>query len=78
MPEIPVLAAGGYEQILFAIGDAQETFCVHCTDIAGVDLLYDRQGRCYVIEVNAVPGWQAFAKTTGIDVAARLLAELSI
>lgn len=48
------------------------------TDIAGVDLLYDRQGRCYVIEVNAVPGWQAFAKTTGIDVAARLLAELSI
>ncbi|MDB5348739.1 MAG: rimK [Schlesneria sp.] len=45
-------------------------------DIAGVDLLYDRQGRCYVIEVNAVPGWQAFAKTTGIDVAARLIEEL--
>lgn len=46
------------------------------TDIAGVDLLYDRNGRCYVIEVNAVPGWQAFAKTTGIDVAARLIEEL--
>ena len=42
--------------------------------IAGVDLLYDREGNCYVIEVNAVPGWQAFAKVTGIDVAAKLLA----
>ena len=42
--------------------------------IAGIDLLYDRQGNCYVIEVNAVPGWQAFAKVTGIDVAEKLLA----
>ena len=45
--------------------------------IAGVDLLYDRTGNCYVIEVNAVPGWQAFAKTTGIDVAARLIEVLN-
>ena len=42
--------------------------------IAGIDLLYDREGNCYVIEVNAVPGWQAFAKVTGIDVAEKLLA----
>lgn len=47
------------------------------TDIAGIDLLYDREGRCYVIEVNAVPGWQAFSRTTGIDVAARLVDWLS-
>ncbi len=40
---------------------------------AGVDLLYDRAGACYVIEVNAVPGWRAFARVTGIDVAARVL-----
>ena len=40
---------------------------------AGVDLLYDRTGDCYVIEVNAVPGWRAFAQTTGIDVAALLI-----
>lgn len=52
---------------------AVETTGAH---IAGVDLLYDRQGACYVIEVNAVPGWQAFAKTTGIDVATRLIEEL--
>jgi ribosomal protein S6--L-glutamate ligase len=41
--------------------------------IAGVDLLYDRGGGLYVIEVNAVPGWRAFQKVTGIDVAARVL-----
>ena len=45
--------------------------------IAGVDLLYDQDGRCYVIEVNAVPGWQAFGRVTGIDVAARLILRLS-
>jgi len=46
------------------------------TDVAGIDLLYNGDGRCYVIEVNAVPGWQAFARTTGIDVADRLLESL--
>lgn len=48
---------------------------VDCTGaiFAGVDLLYDHQGQLYVIEVNAVPGWRAFAKTTGIDVASELM-----
>ncbi len=40
---------------------------------AGVDLLYARSGECLVIEVNAVPGWRAFQRVTGIDVADRLL-----
>jgi ribosomal protein S6--L-glutamate ligase len=40
---------------------------------AGVDLLYDEAGQLYVIEVNAVPGWRAFARTTGIDVATELI-----
>ena len=39
------------------------------TRFAGVDLLYERSGRCYVLEVNAVPGWRAFGKVTGINVA---------
>lgn len=39
------------------------------TVFAGVDLLYDRSGRAYVIEVNAVPGWKAFARVNGLDVA---------
>ena len=46
------------------------------TRFAGVDLLYDRSGTCYVLEVNAVPGWRAFQRVTGIDVAARLVSWL--
>lgn len=42
-------------------------------DIAGIDLLYDRDGRCFVIEVNAVPGWMAFGRANKIDVSARFL-----
>jgi ribosomal protein S6--L-glutamate ligase len=45
---------------------------------AGIDLLNDRSGGCYVIEVNAVPGWRAFQRVTGIDVAARLLDSLHV
>jgi len=40
---------------------------------AGVDLLYDPAGRCLVIEVNGVPGWQAFERVTSIAVADRLM-----
>lgn len=41
--------------------------------LAGIDILYDRHGQGYVIEVNGVPGWQAFHRVTGIDVAARIV-----
>jgi ribosomal protein S6--L-glutamate ligase len=43
---------------------------------AGVDLLYDRDGTCYVIEVNAVPGWRAFQRVTQIDVPGAVIANL--
>jgi ribosomal protein S6--L-glutamate ligase len=43
---------------------------------AGVDLLYGPDGRAYVLEVNAVPGWRAFGQATGIDVADRVIASL--
>jgi ribosomal protein S6--L-glutamate ligase len=41
--------------------------------IAGVDLLPGRDGEMYVLEVNAVPGWRALSKVTGVDVASHLL-----
>jgi ribosomal protein S6--L-glutamate ligase len=44
--------------------------------LAGVDLLYRRDGACFVIEVNAVPGWRAFGRATGCDVAAETIASL--
>jgi ribosomal protein S6--L-glutamate ligase len=46
------------------------------TRIAGVDILYDRSGAGYVIEVNGVPGWRALARVTGCDVARELIISL--
>ncbi len=43
--------------------------------VAGVDILPGRDGAHYLIEVNAVPGWQALARATGQDVA-RLVLDL--
>ncbi|MFN0053476.1 MAG: RimK family alpha-L-glutamate ligase [Planctomycetales bacterium] len=44
--------------------------------MAGIDILYDRSGAGYVIEVNGVPGWQALARVTDCDVADRVIAAL--
>jgi len=45
--------------------------------VAGVDLLFDLDRQTWVVlEVNAVPGWRALASTTGVDVAAAILAHL--
>jgi ribosomal protein S6--L-glutamate ligase len=41
--------------------------------IAGVDLLPGRDGELYCLEVNAVPGWKALARTLDVDVAALIL-----
>jgi tetrahydromethanopterin:alpha-L-glutamate ligase len=46
-------------------------------EIAGVDLMEDLDaGSPVVLEVNAVPGWRALSRVTGIDVAAAVLAGL--
>jgi ribosomal protein S6--L-glutamate ligase len=37
--------------------------------LAGVDLLPDRDGQLYAIEVNAVPGWKALAAALNVDIA---------
>lgn len=43
------------------------------TFVAGVDVMVDQEGRHWVIEVNAVPGWRELAKVTQIDVALNIL-----
>ncbi len=43
------------------------------TLIAGVDLVPGRDGKLYAIEVNAVPGWKALARTLGVDIAEMVL-----
>jgi ribosomal protein S6--L-glutamate ligase len=45
--------------------------------VCGVDLLPGKDGRLYVLEVNAVPGWRALAPVAGVDVAAELLRYLA-
>ena len=42
--------------------------------VAGVDILPARDGRLFVLEVNAVPGWQAINRVHETDVAAMMLA----
>jgi tetrahydromethanopterin:alpha-L-glutamate ligase len=47
-------------------------------DMAGVDLIVDcDRDRPVVLEVNAVPGWRALSRVTGIDVAAAVLDALA-
>jgi ribosomal protein S6--L-glutamate ligase len=48
------------------------------TRIAGVDILYDRSGAGYVIEVNGVPGWRALARVTTCDVARELIESIEL
>jgi ribosomal protein S6--L-glutamate ligase len=44
--------------------------------VAGVDLLDAPDGRTLILEVNAVPGWRALARTTGVDIPRLMLTEL--
>ena len=41
--------------------------------VAGVDLLFGKDGEWYVLEVNAVPGWRALVPVAGVDVAAAIV-----
>lgn len=47
------------------------------TWVAGIDLLPRSDGGYYVLEANAVPGWRALTRATGVDVAAALVEGLS-
>jgi RimK family alpha-L-glutamate ligase len=42
-------------------------------DYAGVDLLPARDGHVFVLEVNAIPGWQGLQRATGLDVAGAIV-----
>jgi RimK family alpha-L-glutamate ligase len=42
--------------------------------VAGIDLLPGPDGACFVLEVNAVPGWRSLSAVTETDVAAAVVA----
>jgi RimK family alpha-L-glutamate ligase len=45
-------------------------------EYAGVDLLPSRQGPVFVLEVNAIPGWEGLQRATGLDVAGAVVEHL--
>lgn len=45
-------------------------------DYAGVDLLRDRAGAWWLIEVNSIPAWRGLEEATGVGVAELLAADL--
>jgi RimK family alpha-L-glutamate ligase len=45
-------------------------------DYAGIDLLPSREGDVFVLEVNAIPGWQGLQRATGLDVAGAIVEHL--
>lgn len=45
-------------------------------DYAGVDILRDRDGRAWVIEVNGVPAWKGLQQVCSLDLADALAADL--
>jgi RimK family alpha-L-glutamate ligase len=46
-------------------------------DYAGVDLVTNRDGQAYVLEVNGIPGWKGLQEATGVDVAEALIGHLA-
>lgn len=65
------------------VSDEEAEWALQAADVtgtrfAGVDLLYGRTGERYVIEVNAVPGWRAFARVNRCDVARHVIESLEL
>jgi len=46
-------------------------------EYAGVDLLPSREGPVFVLEVNAIPGWEGLHRTLGVDVAGAIVDHLA-
>jgi RimK family alpha-L-glutamate ligase len=45
-------------------------------EYAGVDLLPSREGPVFVLEVNAIPGWEGLQRATGVDVSGAIVEHL--
>jgi ribosomal protein S6--L-glutamate ligase len=71
------VAQGGKAEKIGVSSEMEGLALRACTAVlapmAGVDLLPGRDGRTYLLEVNAVPGWRALASVTGLDIAKEIL-----
>lgn len=77
-PDWRANVARGAEARPAALSDEEAALCAAAAgalgvDVAGVDLLTLPGHAPVVVEVNGIPGWQAFERVTGIDVGARVV-----
>jgi glutathione synthase/RimK-type ligase-like ATP-grasp enzyme len=42
-------------------------------DYCGVDIIRDRMGKLFVLEVNSIPAWCGLQKVTGLNIAEQLV-----
>lgn len=65
-------------EVTAEIGDlARRAAAAAGAEMAGVDILPGNDGKLWVLEVNACPGWKALSAATGIDVAREVLLYLA-
>ncbi len=72
------ISLGGHAEA-FRLDSSEEQFAIRAARavgavVAGVDVIHDLdRNRPVVLEVNAVPGWRAISRVTGLDVATAVL-----
>lgn len=60
-------ATGAIPELALAAAEAVDI------DYCGVDIIRDRQGRLYVLEVNSIPAWKGLQGVAGLDIAHSLV-----
>ncbi|MEZ6141464.1 MAG: RimK family alpha-L-glutamate ligase [Zavarzinella sp.] len=70
---VPAKAEVTQEQAQLAVAAARTVGISY----GGIDLIQDRSGNSYLLEVNGVPGWKAFSQVHQCDVAAQVLQALA-
>jgi tetrahydromethanopterin:alpha-L-glutamate ligase len=75
------ISQGGVGEV-YQVGSEEKELALRAANavgahFAGVDLITDsRTGDQFILEVNAVPGWKAIARVTGVDIAGELISEI--
>jgi tetrahydromethanopterin:alpha-L-glutamate ligase len=71
------VAQGGRCELLSPGGDvaqlALEAAKAVDIDYCGVDIIRDRKGRLFVLEVNSIPAWKGLQGVVGMDIAQALV-----
>jgi RimK family alpha-L-glutamate ligase len=65
----PLVATGEIIELALAAARAVDI------DYCGVDVIRDRQGRLYVLEVNSIPAWKGLQGVVETDIAQELVSD---